>query len=170
MDASASQDAAASQDVLDGFEWITIPAGGVIGDDTIVPTDENVIVHTSDDPFAALAARRAILDAMFRSRGTITQLATLDHLHAIAVEQGIVTPYSSMIVLVNQTQEKRLDELEGQADRFQREGENVGETQPVSPFQVTGVPEPHEWLLIGLAAVMLAGYMLTKRRLAHRRY
>jgi len=30
---------------------------------------------------------------------------------------------------------------------------------------VTGVPEPHEWLLIGLAAVMLAGYWWRRKRL-----
>jgi len=84
----------------------------------------------------------------------------LDQLHQIATEQAIVTPYSSMIVLVNARQEQRLDELSKGADRFRREQENIGETTPV----VTGVPEPHEWLLIGLAALMLAGYALRRRR------
>jgi hypothetical protein len=65
-----------------------------------------------------------------------------------------------MIVLVNARQEQRLEELSQGADRFQREQENIGETQPV----VTGVPEPHEWLLIGLATLMLAGYALRRRK------
>ena len=61
-----------------------------------------------------------------------------------------------MLVLVNPRQEQRLEDLENQEDRFAREGEAVGET--LSPFQVTGVPEPHEWLLIGLAVAMLLWY------------
>jgi hypothetical protein len=58
-----------------------------------------------------------------------------------------------MIVLVDDRQQQLLDKLAQQDDRFQRELEQIGETTPVN---VTGVPEPHEWLLIGLALVMLA--------------
>jgi hypothetical protein len=74
------------------------------------------------------------------------------------VEQGIVTPYSSMIVLVNERQEKLLDEMEERGDRFEREYEAVGETVPESAFAVTGVPEPEEWLLLAVAAGMLVWY------------
>jgi hypothetical protein len=146
-------------DVLDGYEWITVPAGHA------APEIGEVITHAANDPFTAIAARRAILDAMYRQRGQITQVETLDRLHAIAVEQGIVTPYSSMIVLVNDRQELLLKELEMAEDRFQREQENVGTTTTASPFTVTGVPEPHEWLLIGLAAAILGWYLLKGRRL-----
>ena len=69
---------------------------------------------------------------MQRNKGKLSQTQTLDYLHKIAVEQSIVTPYSSMIVLVNDEQRRRLEELEKQGDRFQREKEQVGETvQPV---------------------------------------
>ena len=66
------------------------------------------------------------------------QLETLDSLHAIAVEQSIVTPLSSMIVLVTTEQERLLDRLEAKGDRFQREVEEVGETLPESA-SLTGV-------------------------------
>ena len=68
----------------------------------------------------------------------------------------MVTPYSSMIVLVNEAQHRRLDELERQDDRFLREHEDVGETVP--NMGVTAVPEPEEWLLLGVAAAMLILY------------
>ena len=48
-------------------------------------------------------------------------------------------------------------------DRFVREVEEVGETAPQSPFSVTGVPEPEEWLLLALAAAMLVWYIRTRR-------
>ncbi len=82
----------------------------------------------------------------------------LDHLHVVAIEHSIVTPYSSMIVLVNERQEKLLDELETQDDRFQREHEDVGETIPENTL-ITGVPEPEEWLLLGLVVLMLGWYI-----------
>jgi hypothetical protein len=81
----------------------------------------------------------------------------LDGLHAIVIEYGIVTLYSSMIVLVTEQQEQLLKDAESRADRFEREFEQVGETQ----LSVTGVPEPHEWLLM---AAMLAAYMMRTRR------
>lgn len=138
-------------DVMDGYTWIVAPASAL-------PADGEV-THAPDDPFAALAARQLILSEMRRQRGRLSDLGVLDALHRIATERGIVTPYSSMIVLVNAGQVQRLDELAQRDDRFKREQENIGETQPI----VAAVPEPHEWLLIGLAALMLAGYALRRR-------
>jgi hypothetical protein len=62
-----------------------------------------------------------------------------------------------MIVLVNEQQRRNLEKLEGQADRFDREFEGSGDTVPQA-FSVTGVPEPEEWLLLGLAVGLLAWY------------
>jgi putative PEP-CTERM system integral membrane protein len=146
------------RDVVDGYELLTFPAGSAL------PDTANLATHAPDDPFAALAARRLILSEMYRNRGQIGQIETLDALHALAKSQGIVTPYSSMIVLVTAGQEHRLRELEGQSDRFEREAEGVGETLP-APFEVTGVPEPHEWLLLGLAAALL-GWLAWRKRTA----
>jgi len=95
------------------------------------------------------------------------RLETLDYLHAIAVEHSVVTPYSSMIVLVTERQERLLDRLETDGDRFEREHEDVGETEAVS---VTGVPEPEEWLLIILAAAMLIWYARTTQLVPRRQH
>jgi putative PEP-CTERM system integral membrane protein len=147
---------ASSPDVIDGYTWSIVPTEAGEMDDTLIPT--------AGDGFAALAARRLILDTMQRQRDALNQNATLDGLHRIAIEQGIVTPYSSMIVLVNQRQDNLLDQLEARGDRFQRESEEIGETTPQSPFSVTGVPEPEEWLLLALAAAMLIWFVRTRAR------
>ncbi|MDY7079207.1 MAG: TIGR02921 family PEP-CTERM protein [Chloroflexota bacterium] len=144
-----------AHDVVDGYTWLTVPAGDAgVEPDATVP----------DDGFAAFAARRLILAEMERQRGALDQLETLDHLHDIAIKHSIVTPYSSMIVLVEQQQERLLDELEKRDDRFQREYEEIGETVPESVLNVTGVPEPEEWLLLSLAAAMLLWYTYTAQR------
>ena len=101
------------------------------------------------------------MNEIARQREQLDQLTTLDQLHAIAIKHSIVTPYSSMLVLVNTRQEQLLQDLENDADRFNREVEPVGETEGLS---VTGVPEPEEWLLIIVGLLMLAGYTYYLRR------
>jgi putative PEP-CTERM system integral membrane protein len=135
-------------DIVDGYAWVSLPAGsaGLVS-----------FASTSSEDFAPFAARRVILAEMQRSSGRLEDMAILDNLHAIAVEHHVVTPYSSMIVLVNEQQRRNLEKLEGQADRFEREFEGSGDTVPQA-FSVTGVPEPEEWLLLGLAAGLLAWY------------
>jgi putative PEP-CTERM system integral membrane protein len=137
-------------DLIDGYTWLTLPTSQVEGD----------VAAAADDGFAAFAARRLILAAMQRRQAELDQLETLDQLHAIAIEHSIVTPYSSMIVLVTQEQERRLDRLEAEGDRFQREVEEVGETNP----DLTGVPEPEEWLLLALVVGMLGWYFRSRLR------
>jgi putative PEP-CTERM system integral membrane protein len=153
---SAAHPEVISRDIVDSYEWLTTAA------DTVINQDVEIITHEVDDPFAALAARRLILIEMYQQRGQIEQVETLDKLHSLAKEHSIVTPYSSMIVLVNERQQARLDKLEAQDNRFEREPEEMGETAP-SPLEVTGVPEPHEWLLIIIGTVLLGWYTLRKR-------
>jgi len=145
-----------SLDVVDGYGWLTNLS------DAAISLNTEIVTHEGDDPFVALAARRLILNEMYQHRGKIENLRTLDYLHSLAKEHGIVTPYSSMIVLVNERQQSRLDKLEAQDNRFERESEEMGETAP-SPMEVTGVPEPHEWLLIILGAAILVWYTWRKR-------
>jgi len=155
--ALAGASSAATHDVIDGYVWSTIPTEAAEG--------------TPDAAFAPLAARRLILATMQRERGGLGapgRVETLDQLHAVAVEQGIVTPYSSMIVLVEERQEKLLDKLEAQGDRFEREYEDVGETIPENALMVTGVPEPEEWLLLAVAVGMLVWYAYAKRLVPRR--
>lgn len=139
----------ADLDVVDGYVFAITP--------TADAPNEGVVIHAPTDPFAALAARRLIVAEMVRQQGQLHDLAVLDGLHALATDQGIVTPYSSMIVLVNRVQESRLEALSDNPDRFEREFEDIGETENV-PITVTGVPEPEEWLLIGLALAMLVWF------------
>ncbi|MBI5301829.1 MAG: TIGR02921 family PEP-CTERM protein [Chloroflexi bacterium] len=139
----------ATADWVDGYAWFTVPARANNS-------------STAPDGFATFAARRVILDTMYRERASLKQLKTLDHLHALAMQNSIVTPYSSMIVLVNAQQEQLLKKLEQQGDRFDREVEEVGETVPQAA-SITAVPEPHEWLLLALAAAMLGWYAYKRR-------
>jgi putative PEP-CTERM system integral membrane protein len=142
---------AGSADLLGGYLW------------TVLPVDETTSGAT-EEGFAPLAARRLILAEIQRQREALGQVETLDQLHAIAMEHSLVTPYSSMIVLVDATQLMRLLNLEKAGDRFEREYEPVGETTPVAPA-LTGVPEPHEWLLLALAGLILAWSVLNKKPL-----
>lgn len=133
-------------DILDGYTWKVLPTGQAAQ-----------TAAAREDGFTALLARRLILAEIRRNRGTIADVATLDQLHALAKESGIVTPYSSMIVLVNERQEQALDRLEKQEDRFDREYE------PLAGPPLVGVPEPEEWLLIGMGTVLLAWYVYRSR-------
>jgi putative PEP-CTERM system integral membrane protein len=152
-------------DFVDGYEWTTLPTSAL---ESLPWTRDVPAASPAQDGFAALAARRLILAEMHKHRGALDGLPVLDSLHAIAMERSIVTPYSSMIVLVTEQQHNQLDLLEKSGDRFEREVEEVGETPLEAPFAVTGVPEPEEWLLLGLAAALLAWGAL-RRRLAFRR-
>ncbi len=133
----------ANLDVYDGYVW------EVSDTQTATQTD-----------FAPIAARRLILADMQQNRASLDALDTLDALHEIAVEHSIVTPFSSMIVLINTQQQRRLDELENADDRFDREHEDVGETQAPP---VTGVPEPEEWVLI-ILSIGLLGWLIWQRK------
>ncbi len=141
-------------DQLDGYTWQVIPiseADAQGGEQAASLTNA-----AEEDGFDALAARRVVLAEMARNHAHLDQVAVLDQIHGLAVKQGIVTPFSSMIVLVNTSQQQLLDTLNQRIDRFQRETENVGQTSNANPFAVTGVPEPEEWLLIILASGALA--------------
>jgi hypothetical protein len=146
---------AAAPDVVDGYAW------ALLDRDAAQEQYSAAVVHQPSEPFAAFAGRRMILAEMMRNRGDLAALDILDDLHALAIEHSIVTPYSSMIVLVNERQQQLLDELSAQEDRFDREFEDVGETAETNIL--TGVPEPEEWLLIFVAAGLLGWYLYQSR-------
>lgn len=143
-------------DWVDNYVWLTLPTGQATTQFPEIASDEN---------FAPFAARRLILANVQRERASLQQLNTLDQLHALAKQYSVVSPYSSMIVLVNTMQEQQLDELEKQGDRFDREIEEVGQTQ--SPFDVTAVPEPHEYLLMALGIGFVIWYARRRKRNPH---
>lgn len=104
-------------------------------------------------PMAALAARQLVSGAT--RTGRAEGLAGLDRMHAVAKRFEIVTPYSSMLVLVEDRQRKALAAAERADDRFDREVERGLEHGGPN---ITGTPEPEEWALFffGLALAYLA--------------
>jgi putative PEP-CTERM system integral membrane protein len=140
------------QDVLDGYVWTVLPT------DSVASQFPSVASQASGDRFSAIAARRYILAETQRQRGTISELETLDKLQALAQQNSIVTPYSSMIVLVDARQQRLLDQMSQGSDRYEREHEDIKNTVPSTPAPLTGVPEPQEWLLMILAGVILLWY------------
>ena len=144
-------------DMVDGYLW------SVLSTSQADAAASGVLVHNAEDGFAALAARRLILAEIQRQRGTLSELDTLDRLHALAQKYSLLTPYSSLIVLVNEQQKQQLKEEEAKTDRFQREVEAVGETTPPQPVPLTGVPEPEEWLLLGASLLVLVWYTASQR-------
>lgn len=108
---------------------------------------------TTDDEFSAFAARQLV--SHLSQERDLNQIKNLDAIHAIAKHSEIVTPYSSMIVLVNQRQKYALQQAEKQSDRFKREIEDKQLPIP-SSFAVSAVPEPAEWMLIVIVAIALS--------------
>ncbi|HEY9300927.1 MAG TPA: PEP-CTERM sorting domain-containing protein, partial [Phormidium sp.] len=81
-----------------------------------------------------------------------------------AKQYGIVTPYSSMIVLVNDRQREDLKRAEKQSDRFNRAIEDQQLPQPTNlNAPVSAVPEPAEWLLLLVGAIALASVYQFRR-------
>ena len=150
---------------VDNYSWLLVPADSETLDsseltsemiDDLEMVDDSEMLDDSDSGFAAIAARQLIL-GLSRMEGT-SDLVQLDRLHEIAKTYEVVSPYSSMIVLVNDRQEQALDDAEAASDRFDREVESGEETlqQPHDPLAVSGVPEPEEWMLLGLVAIALS--------------
>jgi putative PEP-CTERM system integral membrane protein len=95
----------------------------------------------------------------------MTQLDNLDAVHAVAKRNKIVTPYSSMLVLVNDRQRELLRQAEAAADRFDREVEDGQDelTDPNNPLNAVAVPEPGS--VVGMVG-MAIGLVLLKRKSA----
>ena len=127
--------------VVDNYVWFLSQAA----DPTAKP---------KDDGFDAIAARQWITQVSQSLQPA--QLKELDAVHVLAKRYNLVTPYSSMIVLVNDQQKQDLKNAEQGKDRFKRE---VEDKQQLPPSNVSATPEPAEWLLLGMMAVMLGiGY------------
>ena len=94
------------------------------------------------------------------------QLNNLDGIHNYAKKNGIISHYSSMLVLVNDQQKQALKKAEEGADRFDREietGKKKG-LVPHDPFAVPSVPEPEEWaLIIIMTLLLIVAYIRRKR-------
>jgi putative PEP-CTERM system integral membrane protein len=131
-------------------------------------TGWQVTVQPGDGPPAegeldAIAARLAI-ETLSRQADT-TDLEVLDQLHRLAMEHDVVSPFSSMLVLVDDRQRERLAELEKDQDRFAREAESAATEAGLEPETISSVPEPEEWMLMITLALMLGAGVWRRGRL-----
>lgn len=134
-----------SSSVVDGYSWLVEKSNS-----------EANLTGNNLEPIAA----RQLVSNLSRENKNQLSLAKLDSIHQIAKDYAIVTPYSSMIVLVNDQQRELLKQAEAKSDRFDREVETGAEqlNTPFTPFEVptvSGVPEPDLWILLGLVAIAL---------------
>ncbi|MDJ0514808.1 MAG: TIGR02921 family PEP-CTERM protein [Trichodesmium sp. MO_231.B1] len=125
--------------VADGYAWFMEKKSGE---------------ETIEDSFAPLAAQQLVLG--LSKKMNLDTLEELDAIHAIAKTYKIVTPYSSMIVLVNDEQREALKRAEAAADRFNRKVEDGKEelTDPNNPLDAANVPEPG--MVLGMVAMGIA--------------
>jgi putative PEP-CTERM system integral membrane protein len=148
--ATQSALAPAVKNVVDGYTWSR-------ADVTPAASSTPQAPNTEEASFIPLAARQLVRELSQSSNGE-KQLLELDAIHALAKRYNIVTSYSSMIVLVNDEQKAALKNAEKQSDRFNRTVEDNQLPQPTANAGlpvVSGVPEPSEWLLIGIVAIAL---------------
>jgi len=127
--------------VADGYAWL------------MEKTTEKA---TESNGFQPIAAR--LLVRGLSQKNHQQQLAELDAIHAIAKTYNIVTPYSSMIVLVNDEQRQALKAAEASSDRFNRKIEDGKEqlNKPNNPLsKAASVPEPEMTIGLGVIAVFI---------------
>ncbi len=124
-------------------------------------SDSSEIVSNQAEAFWA---SRYVM-AMNKTISGNSDTTTLDKLHRLALEHSFVSPLSSMICLVNERQRELLEEKMNGSDRYEREVEN-GKMSGNGVLNVTGVPEPHEWVLIffgfGLLLILYKDKLLMK--------
>lgn len=140
--------------VVDGYTWINVK---------LSPSELKKISplkKPEENEFSPLAARQLVL--ALSKETSLEQVSKLDGIHAIAKQFKIVTPYSSMIVLVNDRQRELLKEAEAQRDRFDRQVESGKETltKPANPMNQEGIPEPQTWLglILGIGLLIIFRY------------
>lgn len=123
-------------------------------------------VIDSQSPLGLLAQKRIILESMREAGQSLTSLEFLDKIHQLSQQSFIVTPYSSMIVLVTEEQKRQLAEATKQNNRYQL-ALDTGEEQLGDPsgrgiLEIGAVPEPHEWILI-ITGFLLLSYFYRGR-------
>jgi len=126
--------------------------------------DPQPITESFNDPNLKILAAQQYILFHYLQKGNAS--GVLGQLHKLAQTYSIITPFSSMIALVNQEQKQELADLSRSDNKFKREIENGDETivSPANVFNVSAVPEPGEWALI-LCILILTGIIaMTERR------
>ncbi|MEG4214258.1 TIGR02921 family PEP-CTERM protein [Microcoleus sp. Pol14C6] len=160
--ATTAASAKSTVSVVDGYVWsyAKTPPSKKTAKSAAVAESKNA----GNEGFKPIAARQ-LITALSKQKSS-NQLTQLDAMHAVAKNFKVVTPYSSMIVLVNDAQREQLKAAEAKNDRFDREVESGKEelTKPNNPLNVSGVPEPEEWLLLAVGAIGLLAIFFRQRR------
>lgn len=135
--------------VVDGYAW------------SIEPTTAQALPQKEFEPIAA----RMLIQGLSQLKNS-EGLMQLDLMHSIAKTYEVVTPYSSMIVLVNDEQRKALKQAEASTDRFDRQVEDGKEqlNKPNNPFNVTSVPEPSMFAAWIVVAIALLFFFIRQRK------
>lgn len=82
-----------------------------------VPSD---LTNNPSDPLNYLVSRNYILELLRSYPGNIYDMTFLDNIHQLAKKTSVVTPYSSLIALVNQQQLNNLDSNSQYENRYQQ--------------------------------------------------
>jgi putative PEP-CTERM system integral membrane protein len=146
--------------VVDGYSWQVVKSESA-----------NVNTNQGIEPITA----RQLVYYLSRGGNQKLSLPELDNIHQVAKNYQIVTPYSSMIVLVNDQQREQLRLAEERDDRFNREVEKGFEdlNTPFNPLadntqeEVSGVPEPDIFVLFALVVLAL-GVVFIQQKLETR--
>lgn len=130
--------------MIDGYQWRV--------EATTAPSS------SPQPPGLVPLATRQLIHRISREQD-LSQLAALDQVHGLAINAAIVTPYSSMLVLVNDEQRQRLRQAELADSRFDRQVED-GNDQLTQPNNLlsnpTSVPEPSSVLVwLGFAGALI---------------
>jgi len=134
--------------ISDGYVW------------SVAKLADGAKPQAAEAEFSPLAARQLINQLAKTTAADVPE--ELDRIHQIAKQQQIVTPYSSMIVLVNDDQRRQLAEAEAESDRFDREVESGNETLE-SPNNPMSVPEPSPVMPLLLAGGLYWGWRQVRR-------
>lgn len=135
-------------DVVDGYAWY------------LEKSENN---STEQSGFQQLAARQLIRGLSKQVK--LDNLESLDAIHAVAKKYKLVSPYSSMLVLVNDEQRRLLKEAEAAEDRFDRKLESGKEdlSKPGNPLK-SSVPESSNGLVLVGSGLLLLWFVKRKKK------
>lgn len=143
-------------DKLKGQKQVVL---GITDFGTWILIDQNT-AKTTSSPVGQLATKQLLYYRVSQTpSSTLTSLTFLDQMQSISQASSIVTPYSSMIVLVTEQQKRDLQEALRLNNRFSADI-NLSDDGLFNPsgsgiMEVSSVPEPHEWVLMITAGFLI---------------
>jgi putative PEP-CTERM system integral membrane protein len=180
LQANGSRVVSSGQEALQNFSVYQAVKKDFVNDFVLVGESGTWIVSAKDltgfsalalknsDPIGKIAIHRQIESEIKNVLNNSNQLELLDKLNQSAQSTGIVTPFSSFIVLVTLEQKEQLKQASLSDGRYSV-NYDLGEETLIDPASggmlgTSAVPEPHEWILIfvGLGLVLFLS-----RRKAH---